>query len=668
MQKTFNSKNNSTKLFRIKHNIPNIKNKHEEFDKYLSLRKNIFSDQKFDIKQYLDNAKINYIFNTLEKTEKNLSINSTVNLTKQYSFGSKSFGMNLSMYNNKTSKLNLPSLSMNISNYSNSYIYKPKTKYIGSKTNYNLSSYNKAKSKINTRYNTSSHIQINEDNFFNVIKTIKSIKSKEKNFDFQSYLKKTKNIIDKKNALIALDSDKVLSNFKKTKKLKETEDIPISTFITQRKEISINNLLIKLMNTESNKLQKKQQKMTKELKKETNIIEKEEEKFNEYSNNQKIECKEIETTLTELIAKHENLIKEEQELILNIKEKEFEIYKLLIDMNLYRYFAKFCNTVLDGDPSRFQNPLLPKYHEFDKIDLTPIIEHVIKNYMDVKIDKVPKLARKHTSVANINDLRKKSENLIKYKEEGYFLYNPEFLYHKYNEIEGNILRLLTKKEKLIVKKLKREKQNNEALSYLIDRSKDLQNEYQNLCNLYKTENKKYEMDLKDKVNSHIDIDLSETNDLIKDLFLCVIEVLEEPLLKLCKMYEINFDQINLNFHNKSNFDELVKYGTNLLKNFEINLNILLKEIRDERKEDRKTFEKVIKGIKIYYKMVRQSVFEKNLINENEIKKMEVLEKQSEIKMLYRKDEPPYYRGRAKKVEIDYEAIRKEEDKELINYH
>ena len=282
-------------------------------------------------------------------------------------------------------------------------------------------------------------------------------------------------------------------------------------------------------------------------------------------------------------------------------------------------------------------PLLPKYHEFDKIDLTPIIEHVIKNYMDVKIDKVPKLARKHTSVANINDLRKKSENLIKYKEEGYFLYNPEFLYHKYNEIEGNILRLLTKKEKLIVKKLKREKQNNEALSYLIDRSKDLQNEYQNLCNLYKTENKKYEMDLKDKVNSHIDIDLSETNDLIKDLFLCVIEVLEEPLLKLCKMYEINFDQINLNFHNKSNFDELVKYGTNLLKNFEINLNILLKEIRDERKEDRKTFEKVIKGIKIYYKMVRQSVFEKNLINENEIKKLEVLEKQSKIKIIHRRD-------------------------------
>jgi len=667
MQKTFNNKNNSTKLFRIKNNIPNFDNKKEVFEKYLSLRKNIFNDQKFDIKQYLDNAKNNYILNSLEKSEKNFSINSTDNITKQNSFGSKSFGMNLSMYNNKTSKLNLPSLSMNISNYSNSNIYKPKAKYIGAKTNYNLSSFNKAKAKINTRYNISS-IE-NEENFFNVIKTIKMIKLKEKNFDFKKYLNKTKNIIDKKNALIALDSDKVLSNFKKNKKLKENEDIPISTFITQRKEISINNLLIKLMNTESNKLQKKEQKMTKELKKETNIIENEEEKFNEYSNNQKIECKEIETTLTDLISKHENLLKEEQELILNIKEKEFEIYKLLIDINLYRYFAKFCNTVLDGDPSRFQNALLPDYHEFDKIDLEPIIEDVIKNYTDVKIDKVPKLTRKQTTVKNVNDiLRKKSVNLIKYKEEGYFLYNPEFLYHKYNEIEGNILRLLTKKEKLIVKKLKREKQNNEALSYLIDRSKDLQNEYQNLYNLYNSENKKYEMDLRDKGNSHIDIDLTETNDLMKDLYLCVIEVLEEPLLKLSKMYKINFEQINMNFYNKANFDDLVKYGKNILKNFEINLNMLLKEIRDERKEDRKTFEKVIKGIKIYYKMVRQSVFEKNLINENEIKKLEVLEKQSKIKIIHRRDEPPYFRKTAKKVEIDYDAIRKVEDKDLINYH
>ena len=42
------------------------------------------------------------------------------------------------------------------------------------------------------------------------------------------------------------------------------------------------------------------------------------------------------------------------------------------------------------------------------------------------------------------------------------------------------LRLLTTKEKLIIKKIKREKQSNEALSYLIDRCKDLQNELDRL--------------------------------------------------------------------------------------------------------------------------------------------------------------------------------------------
>ena len=666
MQKTFNNNSNYSKFF---DKSQNKNDKEEMYDSdSFKFKKDIFNESKFDINQYLENAKNKYILNLFDKKEKNLSKNSADNSTKQTSFGSKTFKMNLSMSYKKPPTLNLPSLSMNLSNYSNSNIYKPKTNYIGMNTDYSLRTYKMAKPKINSRYKNSSHK--NEENFFNVIKTIKKIKSKEKNFDFQLYLNKTKNNIEKKNALIALESDKVLNNFKKKNKIKDAEDIPISTFITQRKEISINNLLIKIINIESNKLQKKEQKMTKELKKDINVIETEEKKLDEYTNNQKIECKQIESTLAELITKHENLIKEEQDLMLEIKLREFEIYKILIDINLCRYFAKFTNTILEGDPSRFQDPLLPESHEFDKIDLLPIIEEIIKNYSNIKIDKAPKLERKHNSIVNINDssTRRKSINLIKYKEEGYFLYNPEFLYHKYNEIEGNILRLLTTKEKLIVKKIKKEKQNNEALSYLIDRCKDLQNEYDNLCNLYNSEKRKYENDLKDKGNSHIDIDYSETNNMIKELYLCAIEVLENPLLKLCKMNKRKFEQTFLVYNNKTNFEDLVKHGKNVIENFEINLNIILQEIRNERKEDRKTFEKVIKGIKIFYKMERQNLFEENLINEYKQKKLEIKEKQGEIRLIPRRDEPPYYKKRVRKPEIDYDAIKREEDKELINFH
>ena len=50
-----------------------------------------------------------------------------------------------------------------------------------------------------------------------------------------------------------MDSDLLLNNYKrKHKKLKDVE-IPISTFITQNKEISIKNLLIKVINKESDK-------------------------------------------------------------------------------------------------------------------------------------------------------------------------------------------------------------------------------------------------------------------------------------------------------------------------------------------------------------------------------------------------------------------------------
>ena len=71
-------------------------------------------------------------------------------------------------------------------------------------------------------------------------------------------------------------------NYKKNKKIKETEDIPISTFITQRKEISVNNLLIKLINKESNKFQKQEKKMERELKKDINHIDFEKKKLEEY--------------------------------------------------------------------------------------------------------------------------------------------------------------------------------------------------------------------------------------------------------------------------------------------------------------------------------------------------------------------------------------------------
>lgn len=81
------------------------------------------------------------------------------------------------------------------------------------------------------------------------------------------HLDSIKNNYDKKDILIGLDSEQVLNNYKvKQKKIIKDEEVPLQTFITQNKEISINNLLIKLINKESNKLVKKEQELTEDLK------------------------------------------------------------------------------------------------------------------------------------------------------------------------------------------------------------------------------------------------------------------------------------------------------------------------------------------------------------------------------------------------------------------
>ena len=219
------------------------------------------------------------------------------------------------------------------------------------------------------------------------------------------------NSAGKKKMTDYIDSDILLNKHKKNKKKLKDIDVPISTFITQNKEISINNLLIKLINKESDKLIKKEQQLNQDLKKDISNIENEEKKFEEYSDYQKVACKKIEMTLTELQKKNKNLIAEEKKYRLEVKLKEYEIYKILVKMNLFRFYAKFANQVLDGDPTRFEKPIISDEIELDKINFEPIIKEVIDNYSSLK---------KYDS--------KKDNKLLKYyKEEGYFLYDPELI-------------------------------------------------------------------------------------------------------------------------------------------------------------------------------------------------------------------------------------------------
>ena len=694
-------------------------NQSDSFNKLKLLGEVMISDKKFDIKRYLDTAENHFKYRIRKKknlkpifnlstdylnykyskpnaqiinsyiNSKNKNNNTNISIKSNTKFCNCSFNQkkkkNIILTNVDTKKLNLNkdplrynktndtltnnnNNNKNIMDYLYSYehsksIYNKKMLNRRYKNMFNTSKKNEKRTR-NTEENNNGNVDcdVNYDDddeedkkLFKIEKVVKEIrKNKNKSFDFNKYKETMKNYYEKKNASIALDSDLVLYNYKtKHRRLKE-RDIPLETFITENKEISINNLIIKLMHKESDKLIKKEKILIKDLKSNRLDLESGEKKFEEYTDIQKIECKKIEKTLTELQKINRNLMEEEKKFKLGVKIKEYEIYKILVNMNVYRFYAKFANQILDGDATRFQNPIISTEAEFDKINFEPIIKEVLDNYWSMK---------KYDPKKDKND----SNKAIKYyKEEGYFLYDPELVYHKYNEMEGNILRLLKSKEKLLLKIKTRKEQNDEALSYLIVRCNILQQEYNELYKKYKEENSKYINCIKNSGSTHIDVNILEKNNLIKELYMSVINEFEPTLQKISKMNNREFKKVDRK--DLSLFDEIIKYGQYVLENIEMNLNCFLLKMKSDEEKNKKIFDKVIYGIKTDYKLLRQSLFFENKIKKEVEQRKKIVEKNKRINMSHKKSEPPYYTQRIyHKEEIDVESVKKEEDKELMRY-
>lgn len=691
----------------------------DSLNRLLELGETMIVDKKFDIKKYLNTAENHFKLKKINQsnfsnnnnlinfstdflnykkgnsnnnfstfTNYNTSINSNSQMRTNSFNDNKSKFKNYSMIRPKATNnkpyLNFSPLSMTyrnkngISTISNNFNQSINNKF----PNYNyLTIKNKSnKSKMNKKYSSMFNDKDNEikietekinnydldydfdddddeeDNkLFKVEKVVKDIKRKRsKHYDLFKHLDNIKNNYDKKDILIGLDSEQVLNNYKvKQKKTIKDEEVPLQTFITQNKEISINNLLIKLINKESNKLVKKEQELTEDLKSNKYNLETDEKKFEEYSDIQKVECKKIEKTLFELQQKNKDLMNEEKRFKLEVKIKEYEIYKILVRLNLLRYYAKFSNTILDGDPTRFEEPILPDMSEFEKFDLEPFIRKVINNYSSMKKFDIKK--------------EKTDKKDIKfYKEEGYFLYDPELMNHKFNEIEDNIIRLLTTKENLIVKNKNRVKQNNEALSYLIDKCNDLQKEYDELCQNYEQEKSKFLNYVSSNGDTHINVNIYEKNNLIFDLYMNIIKDLEPTILKLSKKYKKEF--IVADKKELVHFDDIIKYGLKILENIEIFVNQLLSQIKSDEEDDQKLFDKVIYGLKNEYKLIRQNLFFKNRREKRLNDILQTMERAKKIVIVSKKSEPPYYKIKKKEKEvIDESLIKTEEDRELMTY-
>lgn len=461
---------------------------------------------------------------------------------------------------------------------------------------------------------------------FNLMKRIKEIRkvTKENNMD-----------ITKQNSNIAFAKDKIDIVFESTKLLKELQkrktntlnedDSSLSAFLLENKEISIKNLLIKLLKGESDKLDSKEREVRKKLAEGQENYKNDQKCFMEYSDIQKKACKEIEKVLIEIQRKNKELAEIEKSYRIQCKNTTEEIEKTLEQIDNSRICAKFVNQVLGGDTSKYQKPILPEENDnpntSSNINYEEITQDVIKQY----------------NYCLNEDIK---ENPV--------LNNPNNMLIKFAEFEDSILRMLQFKNKFEEEREKTIEDNNIVLKELYKREEMHNAELDILQEEYYNHLKDWE---KLELN-HDNSNSSECASLIEDIHKVLVG---NDYLALTKSIK------------KKQISDIIKEAMSILRDKETSINVLISQL-EIYENNMNLFYQIVNSRKNQNKENKQTLAKMNLEQIQNIKKKKAEERFNRIIVQSRKTEPPFhFVKKVKKVVVDTEEVKREIDKDLINY-
>ena len=464
---------------------------------------------------------------------------------------------------------------------------------------------------------------------FNLNKKIKEIQRESKTNNILDIINKknTRISFSKENINFVAESSQLLHDIKKQKGEEYNKDEnSLSKFLSDNKEISIKNLLIKILKIESEKLVKIEDSKGKEIEIQKKNYIKEINYFNDYINQQKKACKEIESILSDIEKKNKILFEDEKKYKFQIKIIEDEIKKILEEIDNLRICALFVNKVLEKDPSKYSKNIFQFERKLNgRIDKTKIqkklneyIEVIKKNYGFVLEDN-------NNSILN---------------EENTF-------YQKYQDLENNIIHNINENQEILNDirniKIKKEiylKENKERCSMLENEEKNLKKvyqkeleEYNNVCPLYDT------LDI-----SHLIIKL---NNLIMQND---TNIKNNTLRKQMRIRDFAIESIEKLRETELKINSLIE----LMESFEKENFVLFNSVTNQRKNEVKEIKQQIAKAKL-----EEIRFEKKLIAERRLERVVVKSRKTEA--------PFQIVKKNKNINIDIEAIRKEENNQLLKY-
>ena len=411
-------------------------------------------------------------------------------------------------------------------------------------------------------------------------------------FDLKSEIDKKKyfpiekvQVINEAKEIMNNMKNKMLNERKEYKTFYNKNRIDLHSFVRLNREICRKNYVIDLIRNERNKIKSKEKEIIKALDDAQRILIKDQQAFDDFTQNKKKEFRESDLNLDEAIKNNKLIMEQIRNHNSEVHGTEEEIIKNIKEIILYKNYADFIHKLLGKEKINVDVNIIKKNLQNRDRDLIHIIKNVIKQFK---------------FLLDSNEIPVQTEEIN----------NPDLLTALFFSLEGSIIQEMSTRDDIMKEKLK---QRLEFDSEILSLQNKIEEDKSQLKTLYKElETGKIGY----RKNNHKNI-------------------LEYATGLIC---EINEELTNGSSNQKGikkPIDEIIKNIFQNVRKMEEDLGILLGEmekIQGDEKNPDETFRKIVEKVKIINKSKKYQEGRQAILKLEEEKQLKSLQRMNRYKI------------------------------------
>ena len=479
------------------------------------------------------------------------------------------------------------------------------------------------KNKLKQRLYEINRNNRNYNNKFRLASIIKAIKRKNSSYisktegnDFNEYL-----AYDNKNMNYILDINNIINNHIKNEdwNLKAREE-KYNDFVDIKKEVCRNNVMIKLINQEKDKIKNEYKNYSLNFDKQINAVKEGEKIFEKIIGDQKKNTKLIEKNYYKLKNDNKVLLYIRESFKEQVKKTEYEIMKKIYEIDELRIYAQFVNYIYGYDTSLYNKSLIDTDYTKKPSEAEALVKNILKNY-------------RHFLKSEKNEIIERMD--------------PDIVLNEIILIEDRILMNLKMRDQEYEYLKKYKLHNKNILKNIEVRKLELENEY----NIIKKELD--DIIINTKLNLDDDLFL-----ISKDLGIFILDYLSGDK-NLLKKFKGNINLFELS--------DLANKSMELILQKESKLDEYMKIMEKYDKEDKKIFSALLNKRK--EEIIRTKIDQAKIDIERKqyLDKIEIYKNNDKIYFIKRKALPTLNKKLKEIIKIDPKIVKLQENKEMISY-